>query len=134
MTLLIVIGIVAIVMIFNFAKDSYEQSEKVTKEGGMRKKYAIIVDWVLASHSEAKIFYETSTSITAGVRGPSGTTTFDIVQTYGTVTIQYKVKNLLMGNHELEWTFPEYDNQRDMIRKIETDLEKYMNNVMSNFN
>lgn len=133
MTLLIFIGIIIVIMIIRFAKDSYRQSDKVTKEGGMREKYATIVNWMLNSHPDAKVSNETSTAIMVGVKGVSGTTIFDIVQTFGTVTIQYKVNNVVMGNHKLEWSFPEYDNQKEMIRKMENDISKYYENIMSNY-
>lgn len=133
MTLLILIGIIVVIMIIRFAKDSYRQSDKVTKEGGMREKYSTIVNWVLKSHPDAKVSNETNTAIMVGVKGVSGTTIFDIVQTFGTVTIQYKINNVVMGNHKLEWSFPEYDNQNEMIRKMENDISKYYENVMSNY-
>ena len=133
MKILLFIGIIIVIMIIRFAKDSFQQSDKVIKEGGMRKKYATIVNWVLDSHPDAKISNETNTSIMVGVKGVSGVTTFDIVQTFGTVTIQYKVNNIIIGNHKLEWSFPEYGNQNEMIRKMENDISRYKNNVMSNY-
>lgn len=133
MTVLIIIGIIVIFTIIHFAHDSHEQSQKVAKEGGMRKKYSTLVDYFLSSHPHARIVNETSSAIMVGVKGASGTTYFDIVQTFGSVTIQYKVDNIIMGNHKLEWTFPEYDDQEKMIEKINHDISAYTTNVLSNF-
>lgn len=37
MTLLSLLGIIFLITIIRFARDSFKQSNKVTKEGGMRK-------------------------------------------------------------------------------------------------
>ena len=133
MKFLIFIGILVVIIIIHFAHDSHEQKTKVTKEGGMRNKYSTLVDYLLSIHPDAKVMNESGTAIMVGVRGASGSTTFDIVQTFGTVTIQYKVNNIVMGNHKLEWSFPEYDDQEKMIETMEHDIAAYNANVMSKF-
>lgn len=131
MTLLSLLGIIFLITIIRFARDSFKQSDKVTKEGGMRKKYSVIVNWLLEDEN-ARIVNETSTAIMIGKKGYSGSI-FDIVQTFDTVTIQCKLNNMVLGNHKLEWSFPEYGDQREMIKRIENDVSIYTNNVMSKF-
>ncbi|MBR0502538.1 MAG: hypothetical protein IJJ77_04765 [Paludibacteraceae bacterium] len=132
MTILKIIGIIVLIMIIRFVRDSYKQKDKVIKEGGILKKYSTVINWVLA-YPEAKVLHQSNISITVGASNASGSTVFDISQTFGSVTIEYRVNSVLLGNHKLEWEFPEYDDQHKMIEKMENDIEKYLGNVMNNF-
>lgn len=127
-TFLILIGIIAIYVIIRFLRALNIQEKKVAVEGGMKRKYSILVNWALDSHPDARIIQETLSSISVGVKGVSGSTTFQFVQTFGTVTVQYIVRDVVMGNHTLEWSFPEYGNQEEMISKIEREISNYVIN------
>lgn len=116
-----VIIAIVLLLIFKFILDSYKQRIKVVNEGGMQKKYSTIVDWLLNSHQHAKIFNETTTSIMIGVSSGSGLVTFDLNQTYGTVTFLYNV-NSIAGKPNLEFNFYEYEDQNKMIKKMENDI------------
>lgn len=128
----IIIVIIAFVA-FKFILDSNAQSNAVAKQGGMRKKYSILVDYFLAGDKKCRIVKESSTFIRVGAANPAASTYFDIVQTYGTVTIQWISKSIPLGKHKLEWQFNEFADQHEMIRKIEHDVETYMGNVISKF-
>lgn len=128
----IIIVIIAFVA-FKFILDSKAQSNAVAKQGGMRKKYSILVDYFLTGDKKCRIVKENSTFIRVGAANPAASTYFDIVQTYGTVTIQWISKSIPLGNHKLEWQFNEFADQHEMIRKIEHDVETYMGNVISKF-
>lgn len=127
--------IIAIVVFiaFKFILDSNAQSNAVAKQGGMRKKYSVLVDHFLAGNEHCRIVQENSTFIRVGAANPAASTYFDIAQTYGTVTIQWISKSIPLGNHKLEWQFNEFEDQHQMIRKIEHDVEVYMGNVLSKF-
>ena len=127
-TFLILIGIIAIYVIIRFLRALNIQEKKVAVEGGMKRKYSMLVNWALDSHPDARIIQETPSSISVGVKGVSGSTTFQFVQTFGTVTVQYIVRDVVMGNHTLEWSFPEYGNQEEMISKIEREISNYVFN------
>lgn len=127
-----IIAIVAFIA-FKFILDSNAQSNAVAKQGGMRKKYSVLVDHFLAGNEHCRIVQENSTFIRVGAANPAANTYFDIAQTYGTVTIQWISKSIPLGNHKLEWQFNEFEDQHQMIRKIEHDVEVYMGNVLSKF-
>ena len=127
-----IIAIVAFIA-FKFILDSNAQSNAVAKQGGMRKKYSVLVDHFLAGNEHCRIVQENSTFIRVGAANPAASTDFDIAQTYGTVTIQGISKSIPLGNHKLEWQFNEFEDKHQMIRKIEHDVEVYMGNVLSKF-
>ena len=127
-----IIAIVAFIA-FKFILDSNAQSNAVAKQGGMRKKYSVLVDNFLAGYKHCRIVQENSTFIRVGAANPAASTYFDIIQTYGTVTIQWISKSIPLGNHKLEWQFNEFEDQHQMIRKIDHDIEVYMKNVLSKF-
>ena len=128
----IIIAIIAFVA-FKFILDSKAQSNAVGKQGGMRKKYSILVDYFLTGNENCRIIQENSTFIRVGAANPAASTYFDIAQTYGTVTIQWISKSIPLGNHKLEWQFNEFADQHEMIRQIGHDVETYMGNVLSKF-
>ena len=127
-----IIAIVAFIA-FKFILDSNAQSNAVAKQGGMRKKYSVLVDHFLAGNEHCRIVQENSTFIRVGAANTAASTYFDIAHTYGTVTIQWISKSIPLGNHKLEWQFNEFEDQHQMIRKIEHDVEVYMGNVLSKF-
>lgn len=125
-----IIAIVAFIA-FNFISDSNAQSNAVAQQGGMRKKYSVLVNHFLAESKHCRIVQENSTFIRVGTANPAASTYFDITQTYGTVTIQWIAKSIHLGNHKLEWQFNEFEDQHQMIRKMEHDVEVYLENVLS---
>lgn len=129
---IIIIAIVVIIAI-KFANDCNEQADAVAKQGGMRIKYRTLINYILSSDPKCKIIQETATFISVGVSGISGSTVFFIQQTFGSVTIQYKVKSHVFGNHQLEWKFDEFADQEKMIEKITHDVDVYNNNMIQKF-
>ena len=128
--------IIAIVLFFilRFLFDTWQQSRKIKSEGGLRKKYAILVDYILSCDSKSKIFQETNTFISVGVSGLGGSQIFNICPTYGNVTIQMVIKNNpVFGNQKMEWTFPEEMNQEHMIMKINSDIETKFKSIMREY-
>ena len=57
----------------------------------------------------------------------------DIIQSFGSVIIQWNSHNLMMDNHKLKWQFDEFKEQSEMIAQIEHDLSVYMSNMMSKY-
>ena len=116
-----------------FFKDVNKQARHVQAGGGMRKKYEILVDYLLYMEPGGRIIDETNTNITIGYQGASGYIIFDIIQTFGTITIQYKAENIIYGKHKLEWIFNEYAPQNQMIEQIIKDVESYNIRIMQKF-
>ena len=120
--------ILVVIMIGKFIYDSSKQSEQVKSEGGMREKYSTLIEYLL-DHPNSRIYQETNTFLSIGVSSAAGSTVYYLQQTYGNITIQMKIKNNpLIGNINMEWTFPESMNQRHMIQKIENDIQMRMFN------
>lgn len=120
-------------MFIQFFKDVNKQSKHLQKEGGMKRKYNVLVNHLLSIDPGGRIIDETKSNITIGYQGASGCITFDIIQTFGTVTIQYKAESIIFGKHKLEWQFNEYASQYQMIEQIEKDIEAYNSNILQKF-
>lgn len=129
----IIILVVVVWMLYSFLKDNNKQADSVAKQGGMRKKYNVLITYILSGRDNCKIFHEDGTSIRVGSISAGGSTLFDITQTFGNVTIQYHSKSLALGNHNLEWEFDEFMDQNKMIEKINHDIGVYMQNVLSKY-
>lgn len=119
--------------LFRFFSDSSKQKEKMEKIGGVKEKYSTLVNYFLSGDSKCRIIQETSVFIRMGVSGLDGHTLFDIYQTFGTVTIHYRVDSRAFGKHKLEWQFDENMNQITMLEKINADIEELNLKIMSKF-
>lgn len=124
--ILIVVGI-----LIKFFYDKNNQKQHVVRQGGMQHKYRKIIAYIKSGDSRTRIFSDTGDSLTLGVSNMGGTTLFIISQTFGRVTIQWKVESPVFGRHKLEWEFDEYLDQDKMIEKILNDLTQYQNNMMT---
>ena len=71
----IIIAIIAFVA-FKFILDSKAQSNAVAKQGGMRKKYSILLDYFLTGNENCRIIQENSTFIRVGAANPAASTYF----------------------------------------------------------
>ncbi|MCH5308364.1 MAG: hypothetical protein J1E58_00780 [Prevotella sp.] len=126
--------LVIILIVGKFLFDSMQQSDKMKSEGGVRKKYKVLVDSLLAADPRNKIFQETNTFVSVGISGVAGSQIFNIQATFGTVTIQMKVSNNpLLGNINMEWQFPESMNQEHMLMKMNDDINKKMQSLMERY-
>ena len=124
-----VIVIVVIVFIaFKLGSTSGQVVGSVNSSGGMRVKYAKLLENILGGHKDCKILVETRTYIRAGVSNYGGTTLFHIQQSTGnTVIIQYEVKNNpVVRPFQLEWTFPDDMDQDEMMTVMAMDMQKKM--------
>ena len=74
---LIIIAIIIIVA-YKFGATSGQVIERVNNSGGMRVKYAKLIDAFLGGHDDCQIFVETRTYIRFGVSNYGGTTLFHI--------------------------------------------------------
>ena len=119
-----IIAIILYVM-FRFFRDIEKQKRKIETEGGMRVKYNTLVNYFLTGHQNCKVHQETADSILIGAISYGGQTSFELVQTFGSITIVWRSESPLFGKHKLEWQFPEYTNQEKIINQINSELEDY---------
>lgn len=106
----------------------------VNNSGGMRVKYARLLENILGGHKDSKVFVETRTYLRAGVSNYGGTTLFHIQQSTGNkVIIQYEVKdNPAVPAFQLEWVFPDDMDQNEMMVVISNDIQKKMVSYFGN--
>lgn len=123
----IVIAIVVFIA-FKLGSTSGQVVGSVQGSGGMRVKYAKLLENILGGHKESQVFVETRTYIRAGVSNYGGTTLFHIQQSTGNkVIIHYEVKdNPVVPSFQLEWTFPDDMNQDEMMSIMALDIQKKM--------
>lgn len=127
------IGFIIAFIIIRFIIDLIIQSKEMKDQGGARKKYSKIVDYVLSSHPDSKIFQQDNTLVVVGVTGIAGSQIFYIQKTFDVANIQMKVKNNpLWGNLEMEWKFPENMDQDLMIAQINADVKQQMEMKIKN--
>lgn len=127
-----IIIIAAVVFIaFKLGSTSGQIVEHVNRSGGMRVKYARLLEPVLTGHKDARIFVETRTYIRAGVMNYAGTTLWHIQQDLGNrVIIQYEIKdNPIYPSYQLEWTFPDDMDQDEMLAVMAVDMERKLKQV-----
>lgn len=130
-----IIGFIVAFIIVRFIIDMIKQSIEMKTQGGVRQKYSKIVDFVLSSHPDSKIFHKDNTSVVVGVQGIAGSQVFYITKSFGVVIIQMKVRNNpLWGNMEREWKFPENMDQEKIIEQITVDTKRDMEIIIKNLN
>ena len=132
-TFLIFVAIIVVIMIFSFAKDSYKENDKLVKQGGMRVKYRTLIDNFIDDDSGLRVVKETNNYVCVGMKNTSGSIVFHFQHTFDKINVTFEMKNIFIGDHKLEWSFPEYMDQQQMIDRIETSTRKYMDNVSSQF-
>lgn len=130
-----IIGSIVAFIIVRFIIDMIKLSIEMKTQGGVRQKYSKIVDFVLNSHPDSKIFHQDNTSVVVGVQGIAGSQVFYITKSFEVVIIQMKVRNNpLCGNLEREWKFPENMDQEKIIEQITVDTKRDMEIIIKNLN
>lgn len=124
----IIIVAIIVFIAFKIGSTSGQVVGSVNNSGGMRVKYARLLENILGGHKDSKVFVETRTYLRAGVSNYGGTTLFHIQQSTGNkVIIQYEVKdNPAVPAFQLEWVFPDDMDQEEMMVVISNDIQKKM--------
>lgn len=86
----VVIGFVVI----KFFYDKTQQSIQIGKQGGMANKYKDLIGYLLDGNKSARVIKETNDSILIGSSSVGGQTLFNLVQTFGTLTVQWNIDSL----------------------------------------
>lgn len=126
---IVILAVVA--YIIKFLYDRGQEIEKVNQQGGMLKKYEIIINRILACDPSMKFFKVTSASVELGVLGLGGTLVFTLTQAFGKLNIDWIMKSPIFGKHNMSWNFPELQSQDLMFERIFHDLSKYQTHTMS---
>lgn len=130
----VIIVAVIVFIAFKIGSTSGQVVGSVNNSGGMRVKYARLLENILSGHKDSKVFVETRTYLRAGVSNYGGTTLFHIQQSTGNkVIIQYEVKdNPAVPAFQLEWVFPDDMDQNEMMVVISNDIQKKMVSYFGN--
>ena len=130
----VIIVAVIVFIAFKIGSTSGQVVGSVNNCGGMRVKYARLLENILSGHKDSKVFVETRTYLRAGVSNYGGTTLFHIQQSTGNkVIIQYEVKdNPAVPAFQLEWVFPDDMYQNEMMVVISNDIQKKMVSYFGN--
>lgn len=130
----VIIVAVIVFIAFKIGSTSGQVVGSVNNSGGMRVKYARLLENILSGHKDSKVFVETRTYLRAGVSNYGGTTLFHIKQSTGNkVIIQYEVKdNPAVPAFQLEWVFPDDMDQDEMMVVISNDIQKKMVSYFGN--
>lgn len=130
----IIIVAIIIFIAFKIGSTSGQVVGSVNNSGGMRVKYARLLENILSGHKDSKVFVETRTYLRAGVSNYGGTTLLHIQQSTGNkVIIQYEVKdNPAVPAFQLEWVFPDDMDQDEMMVVISNDIQKKMVSYFGN--
>lgn len=130
----VIIVVVIVFIAFKIGSTSGQVVGSVNNSGGMRVKYARLLENILSGHKDSKVFVETRTYLRAGVSNYGGTTLFHILQSTGNkVIIQYEVKdNPAVPAFQLEWVFPDDMDQDEMMVVISNDIQKKMVSYFGN--
>ena len=130
----VIIVAVIVFIAFKIGSTSGQVVGSVNNSGGMRVKYARLLENILSGHKDSKVFVETRTYLRAGVSNYGGTTLFHIQQSTGNkVIIQYEVKdNPAVPAFQLEWVFPDAMDQDEMMVVISNDIQKKMVSYFGN--
>lgn len=130
----VIIVAVIVFIAFKIGSTSGQVVGSVNNSGGMRVKYARLLENILSGHKDSKVFVETRTYLRAGVSNYGGTTLFHIQQSTGNkVIIQYEVKyNPAVPAFQLEWVFPDDMDQDEMMVVISNDIQKKMVSYFGN--
>lgn len=132
-TILIFILVIVGFTIFSFIKDSIAETDKIVKEGGIYNKYKILIDNFIDPESGMKVIQKNNKYMCVGMNNNAGSVVFLFQHTFNKINITFEMKNVFIGDHKLEWDFPETMPQIDMIRHIENRTRQYMENVTSQF-
>ena len=130
----VIIVAVIVFIAFKIGSTSGQVVGSVNNSGGMRVKYARLLENILSGHKDSKVFVETRTYLRAGVSNYGGTTLFHIQQSTGNkVIIQYEVKdNPAVPAFQLEWVFHDDMDQDEMMVVISNDIQKKMVSYFGN--
>lgn len=124
----VIIVIIVVIVAFKIGGKSGEMVSSSSNAGGMRVKYAKLIEMILEGHKDSKVVAETRTYIRAGVSNYGGTTMFHIQQNTGnTVLIDYEVSNNpAVPSFTLHFSFPDSMNQEEMYEQIAMGVQRKM--------
>ena len=129
--ILFAIILIVIILLF-FAKDYYKDYKKMERNGGIRKKYKVLIDYFIEFDPEMIVLKETNMYCFLGAQHYKGSLTFRFQHTFDKININFTMNHNYLGVHKLEWVFHENMPQEDMIYHIEREIKQYCTEKFNN--
>lgn len=121
-------------IVFGACRRSIYREEKAKP---MADKYKTLVDIILHTHPDSRVFEDTKKVITIGEYSCGETYLYNyyIIKEHGNyVKIEMKAKNPTWGASELSWKFPKEMDQLEIGRIIKKDNQAMMERKMQSMN
>ena len=130
MAWIIILAIIGIVLFYFFRDRDKMLESKVDNQGGMRRKYSLIID-NLTSEPEAVVSKVTRDFIQISCEKRTTATYFNITEDFDGVEIVWEARLGTMGNHKKRWRFPNNISQEQILTKMSEDMNDYYNQFFS---
>lgn len=128
----VIILVVVIFIIWKLIASASQDAEAIKREGGMRNKFSVLIDYFMSGSDRCRIISEKGFFISLGVVGPVSSQIYYITASSDVVVVRMEMSNNpLFGNKTIKWTFPVDGDQSKMISKIESDLEIEYNKMLN---
>ncbi|MEO6228836.1 MAG: hypothetical protein ABJB11_08875 [Ferruginibacter sp.] len=113
-------------IVIKFVVDWNKQRSKIALEGGVSKKYSILVDH-LQGDEKPKVFQLDNEVYSFGWITPNADNRLTIIESFGSVLVKWDFRaNMVFKkvNESKEWRFPEDCNQELAAQKILSEMEE----------
>lgn len=123
-TIFIFIGLVIILLLFNFNKAVNQDVIQIKNEGGLESKYYHLIN-TLKTEYGVEVVNRTNTSVTLSIRDRGVYLEFHIMKNFNDLDIIWTMKHLTLGTNKLKWEFNNNDNQQYMLNAIALSLDNF---------
>lgn len=125
--LIIILGVV-IWYFISFNKEKNKQIEKLEVYGGFHRAYEELLS-EFYEIPNVQVLNKTRTSITFLINDRFAVTHFYIMHSFNKINVTWELQSISYGEHKLNWTFPDYQLQSQMLKVIFSDMEAYNQRV-----
>lgn len=128
-----IILIIVLFFIVQFFISKNQKSNQIEREGGMRNKYRRLIELIMALHPSTRVIQECSDYLTIRASNSGGIVEMSLIQNAHNLVVKWKTESSIFGLHKMKWEFYEFDNQDQMMNRINIDTTSYLKNVYSAF-
>ena len=128
MIILIIIVVVVAIVAYMFFSDVSRTGNQIQAQGGMEKKYEVLIERFLATPGTRVA--DSKSKSTIALIGQTSLFHHNIIvsQLNDKVVIKWIAYNT-WGKFPKEWTFNEWDDQLDMVYKMSKEMEEHINQI-----
>ena len=122
--------VIVLVVVFFYLNAKGNEINKTIQEGGMLKKYEVIIHSIMQEDNRSQITHVSGDQVHIKLLTSGGMTLFILIHNNDHLTIKWKLDSPLYGIHTKKWTFPSGLDQEIIISKVTQDLEDYQIQIM----